>query len=148
MPSNDSTSSIFNLTVSSAGASGTVSTPHSLPTLEFLEPETSIYFPGFRLFMETQSPAGQVDYWVSLKIPGTSGGTELPEDFKYRLLCFYFLTNLPQEGLQEAAESLGKMWEFYRVPFVPVPALPAPPTQVVELGHTYVRPTFYVNEDD
>jgi hypothetical protein len=107
-----------------------------------------MYFPGFKLYMETQSPAGQVDYWVSLKIPGTSGGTELPADFKYRLLCFYLLANLPEEGLQEAAESLGRMWEFYRVPFVSVPALPPPPTRVVELGQTYVRPSFYVNEDD
>ncbi len=98
--------------------------------------------------METRSPAGQVEHWISLKIPGTSGGTELPLDFTYRLLCFYFLKELPKEGLQEAAESLARMWEFYRVPFIPVSALPPPTTQVVEIGPTYVRPTFHVNEDD
>jgi hypothetical protein len=114
----------------------------------FHEPETSTHFPGFKLFMETESPAGQVDYWISLKIPGTSGGVELPMDFKYRLLCFYFLAQLPQEGLKEAAEALGRMWEFYRVPFVPVPALPPSTAQVVELGQTYIRPTFYVSEGD
>jgi hypothetical protein len=98
--------------------------------------------------METSSPTGNVGYWISLKIPGTSGGTELPDDFKYRLLCFCFLSTLPEQGLREAAESLKSMWEYYRVPFVPVPSLPAPAGQIIELGQSYVRPAFYVSEDD
>ncbi len=118
---------------------------YNAPTPDF---ETSRQFPGFSLVMETQSPTGQLDYWVSLKIPGTSGGTELPEDVSYRLLCLCFLANLPKEALQEAAESLKSMWEYYSVPFVPIPSLPTPLGQVVELGETRVRPTFHVNEDD
>jgi hypothetical protein len=98
--------------------------------------------------METRSSTGQLGYWVSLKIPGTSGGTELPEDVTYRLSCFYVLANLPDEALQEAAESLKSMWEYYRVPFVPIPSLPSMTCQVVELGETTVRPTFHVSEDD
>jgi hypothetical protein len=149
MPSKTSTSLTPNPTGFFTGASETVSAaPSSLAPLAFHEPGTSIHFPGFKLFMETQSPDGQVDYWISLKIPGTAGGTELPADFTYRLLCFYFLSQLPKQGLQEAAESLGRMWEFYRVPFVPVPALPPLGTQVFELGQSYVRPTFQVNEDE
>jgi hypothetical protein len=98
--------------------------------------------------METESPGGAVNYWISLKIPGTTGGLELPVDVKYRLFCVSVLAHLPEEGLQEAAESLSRMWEFYRVPFVPTPALPPLGAQVVELGQTYVRPTFYVSEED
>lgn len=113
-----------------------------------LDLETSRQFPGFSLMMETSSPTGDVGYWISLKIPGTSGGTELPEDFKYRLRCFCYLATLPNEGLQEAAEALKSMWEYYRVPFVPVPALPAPVGQIIELGQSYIRPTFHVSEDD
>ncbi len=98
--------------------------------------------------METRSPTGDVDHWISLKIPSTSGGIEMPTEFRYRLLCFSLLAHLPREGLQEAAESLGRMWEHYRTPFAPVPALPRPSAQVVEVGQTYVRPAFHVTEDD
>ena len=110
--------------------------------------ETSIQFPGLVLFMETRSPSGDIDHWVSPKIPSTTGGIDMHVDFAYRLLCFSMLTQLPREALQEAAESLGRMWQHYRTPFVPLASLPSPSTQVVELGHTYVRPTFYVEEED
>ncbi len=98
--------------------------------------------------METESRTGRVDYWLSLRIPGTSGGSEFPEDVRYRLRCFCFLAYLPTEALQEAAETLKSMWEYYRVPFVPVRSLPTAPAQVIELGQSYTRPTFQVNEDD
>lgn len=107
-----------------------------------------MHFPGLVLFMETRSLTGDIDHWVSLRIPSTSGGVEVPLDLKYRLFCFSLLAHLPNEGLQEAAESLGRMWEYYRTPFVPLGNLPAPPSQIVELGQTYVRPTFYVDEED
>ena len=148
MPSKDLTPLTSNPIDSFGGASGNPCTGLFSPPVEFHEPETSPRFPGFRLYMETESPTGQVDYWISLKVPGTSGGTEVPAEFRYRFLCFYLLANLPEQGLQEAAESLVRMWEFYRVPFVPAPALPPPSTCVVEVGPTYTRPTFYVNEDD
>ncbi len=148
MPSKDLTPLTSSPIYSFGGASGTRCTRYSLLPVEFHESETSPHFPGFRLFMETESPAGQVDHWISLKIPGTSGGTELPDEFRYRFLCYFYLDNLPEQGLQEAAESLVRMWEYYRVPFVPAPALPPPTTSVVEIGPTYTRPTFYVNEDD
>jgi hypothetical protein len=98
--------------------------------------------------METRWPTGHVGYWMSRKIPGTSGGAELPEGVKYRLRCFYLLGQLPDDAMREAAESLKNMWEYYRVPFVSVPALPSPIGQVVELGESHVRPTFHVSEDD
>jgi hypothetical protein len=120
----------------------------SLAPLAFLEPGTSIHFPGLTLFMETEYPSGEMNYWISLKIPGTTGGTEIPEDVKFRLFCISILQQLPNEGLLEAAESLLRMWEFYRVPFVSTPALPPLSAQIVELGQTYVRPTFYVTEED
>jgi hypothetical protein len=66
----------------------------------------------------------------------------------YRLFCFSILANLPKEALKEAAESLARMWEYYQTPFAPLAALPEPSTQVVELGQTYVRPTFYVNDEE
>jgi hypothetical protein len=148
MPSNDLIPLMSNQTVSFSTASESAfATPFS-PALLWRELETSSQFPGFSLFMETQLPTGRVDYWVSLRIPGTEGGVELPEDTKYRLRCFYFLAALPENALREAAESLGSIWEYYRVPFVSVPALPSSPTQVVELGQSYVRPTFHVSEDD
>ena len=123
-------------------------THSSLAPLAFLEPGTSIYFPGVTLFMETASPRGDVNYWISLKIPGTTGGMELPADVKYRFFCVSLLAELPEEGLKEAAESLYKMWQFHCVPFVPAPALPPPNTRVVELGQTSVRPTFYMDVED
>ncbi len=72
----------------------------------------------------------------------------MPAEFTYRLFCFSLLAQLPREGLPEAAESLMRMWEHYGTPFAPLAALPPPSTQVVELGPTYVRPTFSVTEDD
>jgi hypothetical protein len=116
--------------------------------IQFRALETSREFPGFTLFMETQAPTGPVAYWVSSELPGTIGGTVLPEDVQYRFLCFYFLLQLPSDALREAAESLKNMWEYYRVPFVPVPCLPSPNTQVVALGQSSVRPTFRLSEDE
>jgi hypothetical protein len=93
-----------------------------------------MHFPGLVLIMETRSPTGDIDHWVSLRIPSTSGGVEVPMDFQYRLFCFSLLAQLPNEGLHEAAESLGRMWEYYRTPFLPLAALPSPPSQIVELA--------------
>lgn len=120
-----------------------------MPSLApFQHPETSIYSPGIRLYMETTSPGGKVDYWISLQIPGTSGGMEFSDNFRYRLFGFYCLSQMPEAGLQEAAESLKAMWEYYRVPFVSVPSLPSPPALAIELGEPRVRPTFQVSEED
>ena len=82
MPSNDLTFSTSNQTAFSVGPSGidfTTLCGQSLPIHSF---ETSSLFPGFSLFMETQSATGQSDYWISLKIPGTSGGVELAKTFR------------------------------------------------------------------
>lgn len=138
----------YSQTVSSSGSSGNAFTmPFWVnPLPNYLE--TSSEFPGFSLMMETQSPTGQVDYWISLKIPGTVGAAELPEDFRYRLFCLCVVAELPREGIQEAAESLKSMWEYYRVPFVPVQCRPSPTTQVVELGQSFVRPTLHLSEDE
>lgn len=111
------------------------------------EPEHPSEVPGFSLFMAIRSPTGEVGSWVGHMIPGTSGGGELPEDLRYRLLCFWFLAHLPDEALRETAESLNSLWDYYRVPFPSIPRLPAPPSRAVEIGPAYVRPAFQISED-
>lgn len=83
-----------------------------------------------------------------LHLFGTSDTTELPEPILKRLLCHALLQRLPDEGLDEAAESLFHMNEFYRLPrYAPPPALPRK-SLTVQMGAGYVRPVFPVTEEE
>lgn len=79
---------------------------------------------------------------------GTSGTVELPEPILKRLVCHALVQRLPEEGLDEAVQSLIDMNEFYRLPpYVPPPALPRKSIPV-RMGPGYVRPVFPVMEEE
>lgn len=90
---------------------------------------------------------GHVEHLVSFHHQATSGEPDVPEPLKARIVCQFLLSQLPDEGLAEALESLVQMWRFYQAPVVPPPALPAPARIPARLGEAYVRPVFPVTEE-
>ena|GEM_PF-2206949 len=80
-------------------------------------------------------------------LSGTSNRVELPEPIFKRLLCQALLQQLPDEGLDEAVESLSHMNEFYRLPRYVLP--PQPPRQSipVQMGKGIIAPVYPVTED-
>jgi hypothetical protein len=105
--------------------------------------------PGQHWFFPRLGQPGEVPFAVlGLHLFGTSDTTELPEPILKRLLCHALLQRLPDEGLDEAVESLLTMNEFYRLPsYVPPPPLPRKSTPV-RMGPGYVRPVFPVTEEE
>ncbi len=53
-----------------------------------------------------------MDRLVSFHCLGTSGELDVPEPLKARIACHLLLSQLPDEGLSEALESLVQMWQF------------------------------------
>src|SRR5262249_29142035 len=141
MPSKDLISSIDKPGSSFAGASRTASTKRWGPNF-FQIPETSDTLSCAHWLRLPLSKEGCAGHWISFHVLGASGATELPEPLKVRLACHLLLTQLPDEGLEEALESLTCMWQFYRVRLASSPALPAPPSKPARLGDKYVRPEF------
>lgn len=90
---------------------------------------------------------GEPRFVLGLHLFGIPGTVELPELILKRLLCHALLQRLPEEGLDEAAESLFTMNEFYRLPrYVPPPALPRQSIPV-RVGKTIIPPVYPVTED-
>lgn len=91
---------------------------------------------------------GEALFALGLYLFGTFGTAELPEPILKRLLCHALLQRLPDEGLDEAAESLFNMNEFYRLPhYAPPPPLLGK-SLTVQMGPGYVRPVFPVTEEE
>jgi hypothetical protein len=103
--------------------------------------------PNAKVFSPPQARGHWVDHWVSFHVLGTSGTVDPPEPLKYRLVCDWLLTQLPDEGLPEALESLAQMWRFYRIPVTEPPMAPALASVLACWGATYVRPVFPVTEE-
>lgn len=91
--------------------------------------------------------AGNVEHLVRFHYLDTCGETDVPEPVKARIACHFLLSQIPDEGMSEALETLAQMWQFYRTPVLPPPALPAPARIPAKLGETYVRPVFPVTEE-
>lgn len=100
-----------------------------------------------QLLMQHPFGAGHIEHRVSFHDLSTSGEAEVPEPLKVRIVCHFLLSQIPDEGMAEALETLVGMWLFYRTPVSPPPALPAPVRIPVELRKTYVRPVFPVTEE-
>ncbi len=90
---------------------------------------------------------GHVEHRVSFHYQATSGEPDVPEPLRARLACHFLLSQLPDEGLSEALESLVQMWQFYRTPVVSPPALPIPAPIPAKFTETYIRPVFPVTEE-
>ncbi|MHB1426292.1 MAG: hypothetical protein ACYC3I_24265 [Gemmataceae bacterium] len=92
-------------------------------------------------------PSGEALFVLGFHSFGTSGTAELPEPLLQRLLCHALLQCLPDEGLDEAVQSLGDMNEFYRLPrYVPPPPLPRKSIPV-RMGKPIIAPVYPVTED-
>lgn len=91
---------------------------------------------------------GEAMFFVGFHLFGTSAAVELPEAILKRLFCHALLQHVPDEGLDEAVQSLFDMNEFYRLPrYVPPPLLPRKSIPV-RMGAGYVRPVFPVTEEE
>ena len=121
MPSNALTLSTGRPASSSGGASRILFTTRWGPNL-FQILETTDAQPRLMLLMHHDVDGGHIEHTVDFHLQGTSGFMEIPDNLKGRLACHILLTQLPDEGIPEAAESLGQMCHFYRMP---VPAIPA-----------------------
>jgi hypothetical protein len=108
--------------------------------------ETTAGGPRLQLFMRRDVAGGFVDHRVSFHLQGTSGAIDIPEPVKARVACHLVLTQIPDEGMGEALDSLGEMWRFYHARPAQ-PALQEPvPSRPVRLGGTTVAPVFPVTE--
>jgi hypothetical protein len=146
MPSNALTLSTGRLDSSSGGASRIVFTKRWGPIL-FQILETTDAQPRLMLLMHHDVHGGHIDHTVDFHLQGTSGLMEIPDTLKGRLACHILLTKLPDEGIPEAAEALGQMYQFYRLPGRRTPALPAPERIQAQYGDTFVAPVYPVSEE-
>lgn len=65
----------------------------------------------------------------------------------YRVLCHFILDQLPDPALPEVCESLRDFHEYYSLPAVQQPALPATRQVVAHIGSRYERPGFSIDEE-
>lgn len=73
--------------------------------------------------------------------------TELSKSAQYRLLCHALVHRLPEPALEEAAESLNELHEFYlNRPALPAMPAPAEFTKATITGR-YTAPLFPVLEE-
>lgn len=90
---------------------------------------------------------GRIEHLISFPALATSGEIDIPDAVKARLVCHVLLTQIPDEGITEAVESLSHMWEFYRTRVAQAPQLPSPPSIPAVYGKAYTREVFQVTED-
>jgi hypothetical protein len=90
---------------------------------------------------------GQIEHVIRFPVLATCGVIDIPDAVKARIVCHVLLTQIPDEGMTEALESLGQMWEFYRTPVRQPPPLPAPTSKPAVRGRSYTREPFRVTED-
>ena len=84
---------------------------------------------------------------MSVHLSSTSSEPELPESFQIRVICHLLLSQIPDQGLTEALESLFEMRRFYRFRPAQLPAQAEPASIPAALGSSYGRPEFHVSED-
>jgi hypothetical protein len=77
----------------------------------------------------------------------TSGEPDVPEPLKARIACHFLLSQIPDEGMSEALESLAGLWLFYHLPPPSPRQLPVSPRVPVKVTREYVRPVFPVTEE-
>ncbi len=95
-----------------------------------------------RINSPPESGEGLVPFF-SINVQGTSAEVEAPLTLLVRHVCHRLLDRIPNQGLPELAESLGRIYAFYNVNPISSTVLP-PPTQrvTVKRGKTYQRPDF------
>jgi hypothetical protein len=145
----DLTPSITMLDVSSAGASPIDSTKLCGPTLSPLFEKSGPGEPEqYRFSSLWDQPGEDLLTAYGFYLSGTSNRVEWPEPIFKRLLCQALLQQLPDEGLDEAVESLSYMNAFYRLPRYVLP--PQSPRQSipVQMGKVHVQPVFPVTEEE
>lgn len=82
-----------------------------------------------------------------MHLSGTSSEPEPPESFQIRVICHLLLSQIPEQGMAEALESLFEMRQFYRTPPAQVYAQTEPASIPARQGTEYVRPEFQVSAD-
>lgn len=66
-----------------------------------------------------------------------------------RVLCHFFVDQIPDRGLPDVCESLNEFREFYLLPAVAVPALPEPEGELsLRLRPSQMRPEFRLEDEE
>jgi hypothetical protein len=114
-----------------------------LPRIEYVGTAGS----GQHWFLPSLGQPGEAMFFVGFHLFGTSAAVELPEAILKRLFCHALLQHVPDEGLDEAVQSLFDMNEFYRLPrHVPPPLLPRK-SMPARMGEAIIAPVYPVTED-
>ncbi len=141
MPSNGSTTSIVKPDDYSAG-------PFKIDYISRWLQETSE--PGVSYtYSDLSSEDQDIKVFYSIK-PYQETGTEpyRPEVALVRAVCHVFVERLPERALPELAESMARIFEFYREAPKSEPSLPSPPRQLrAKVGRKYERPSFDLPEE-
>jgi hypothetical protein len=64
-----------------------------------------------------------------------------------RLRCFNLILQMPARGLDDAAETLEMMLEYYQAPVIKPKASPTPVSRPAVLSKRDIRPAFHIEED-
>ena len=64
-----------------------------------------------------------------------------------RVLCHYFLGQVPDEGLEEAGETLAHIYRFYAERAQDQKFLPRHTVETASFGKSYDREPFYITEE-
>lgn len=87
----------------------------------------------------------------TVSIPAYQATAKRPvwsEDLQIRLLCHVLINRIPDKGLPELCESLGRMYEFYNTPNLnELPALPERRQIRGKIGRAYERPGFSIADE-
>jgi hypothetical protein len=97
--------------------------------------------------IEPTAQGSPAEHRMSVHLSGTSSEPEPSESFQMLVICHLLLSQIPEQGLPEALESLFEMRQFYRHRPAQLPAAAEPASIPAALGKAYVRPEFHVSED-
>ena len=109
--------------------------------------ETTDAEPRLHWLMRPRASGAGSHYFVSFHALGTGSVIDLPEATRARLACHFILTQLPDQGLSEALDTLAEMWRFYADRTPGHAELPAPSPMTATLEPPYERPAFSVGEE-
>ena len=121
--------------------------------MPFRQIETSDGQPGIQVSLplpESSTGEAHLDllrHWMNFHILETADERDIPDTLKYRFVCHFLISQMPNRGLNETAETLVKMWYYYKRPVTQLAAPPDLPSLIAELSPPYVRPEFYVTEE-
>ena len=103
--------------------------------------------PHFLLGWEQLLPGARVAHEIRFHLQETAARPEYSRLLLSRLLCHYLINRIPDKGIPELFESVGRIYRFYSTaPRTLPPSLPM--SKVAgKIGRLSKRPDFHVDEE-